>query len=270
MKCFNCDSENVTDSVFCANCGTKLTSPADLCPQCRSPLPPDVNFCYICGTRIPDKNTANVAFYGQPVPMSGMKKKHKIWIGALTVLLIVVITAFTTAKLAGRPGDDNQDGETSHDASTKIPENTSSATKYTDKETTAFVITDENLIGLWSTEGPAGELVDPDTGYATGSIYNGTWYLFRDDGTYRYVIIGSGDFISGGVVCEGYYSVSSGKIYLTDVKESWYPDPAKPGQEAAYKGKKGDDQTLYYRFTDGVDTLNIDELNYFHRVAGYN
>lgn len=121
-----------------------------------------------------------------------MKKKHVIWIGTLAVLLIVVITAFAAAK-------------------------------------NAFVITDENLIGLWSTEGPSGELMDPDTGYATGNIYNGTWYLFRDNGTYRFVNVSSGNVISGIVECKGNYSASDGKIDLTHVKANWYPDPAKPG-----------------------------------------
>jgi len=51
--------------------------------------------------------------------MSGMKKKHKIWIGALTVLLIIAITAFTTVKLTGWQGDDHQDGETTHGTSAK-------------------------------------------------------------------------------------------------------------------------------------------------------
>ena len=268
MNCFKCGSENPAGNVFCTNCGTKLTVPADLCPQCRSPLLAHARFCQICGKSLPDKNAVNVISNSKPVPRPKTKKLRNVWIGILTVLLVVVIIVFITAKLAGQWGNGDQIGESSHDASTKIPENTSRATKNTDKETTAFVITDENLIGLWSTEGPAGELVDPDTGSTTGSIYNGTWYLFRDDGTYRYVIISSGDFISGGLVCEGYYSVSSGKIYLTDVKASWYPDPAKSGQEAAYKGKKNDDQTLYYRFIDGIDTLNIDELEYFHRVVG--
>ena len=236
MKCLNCDSENATDNVFCTKCGAQLSSPAGFCPQCRSPLPPDVKFCHICGTKIPDKSTVNMDFDDQPVPLSRMKKKHRIWIGVLAVLLIVVIAALTTFKKGINP----------------------------------FVITDKNLIGLWSTEGPSGELVDPDTGYATGSVYNGTWYLFRSDGTYRFVNIGSGNVISGIVECNGNYSVSDGKIYLTHVKESWYPNPARPEQKAAYKGKKVDDQTLIYRYIDGVDTLNVDEHNYFHRVAVYN
>ncbi len=275
MKCYRCGCDNPDNGIFCAHCGIRLTAPAELCPQCQSPLRPGSRFCQICGTSLTDKSPANSGADVQPVCRPETKKKRKIWIVALAFLLVIVVTAFVTVQLAAWPDKDNQDNVTSQRASTSAPGSSTHGSsipdhtrdKTTEKETPAFVVVDENLIGLWSTEGPSGQLVDPDTGYATGSSYNGSWYLFRRDGTYHYVIIGSGNIISGGVVCEGKYAVGNGKIYLTDVKESWYPDPAVSGQEAAYRDKPGDDHTIYYQFIDGVDTLKIGELDYYYRVA---
>jgi hypothetical protein len=129
-------------------------------------------------------------------------------------------------------------------------------------------VSNTGLIGLWSTEGPSGELVDPATGFSTGDIYSGEWYLFRDDGTYRYVIVGSGSILSGGVVSEGKYEVRNGELLMTHIRESWYPDPGVPGQKDAYKNKKVRDETRAYRFEDDNKTLVIDETSYFTKVAG--
>jgi len=187
VKCFNCDSENVADSIFCAICGTKLTSTVDSCPQCRSPLPLNATFCHICGTRIPDKNTANVAFYGQPVPVSGMKKKHRIWIDALAGLLIIVITALITANLAGRPVDDNQGGETSHDASTWTITPTTARPTTQDSGNTDVLSSDVEYIDVDTIEGSlpgTGNFVNPwsDKGMirtenVEGMRYLAEWYL---------------------------------------------------------------------------------------------
>lgn len=125
-------------------------------------------------------------------------------------------------------------------------------------ENPANAILDEDLIGLWSSQGPSGEMVDPATGYSTGSIYNGEWYLFRKDGTFRYVIASSGQIVSGVVVQEGKFTSSKGEILLTDVKESCYPDPSRKGQGEAYKNKSVEDIALQYRYEDNGDTLVID------------
>lgn len=125
---------------------------------------------------------------------------------------------------------------------------------------------DAGLIALWSSQGPTGVLVDPVTGYATGSISNGEWYLFRKDGTFRYVIISSGQILSGGVVWDGKFVSGDGKIILTDIKESWYPDPSRKGQKAAYKNLSVKDTTLQYQYKDKGDTLLIGTLDYYHKV----
>lgn len=124
---------------------------------------------------------------------------------------------------------------------------------------------DSSLVGLWSQDGPTGTLVDPATGYATGSVYNGEWYLFRDDGTYRYVMVGSGSIISGGVVHEGRYEVSGNQILLKARLESWYPNPTKTGQTPSYTDKPEADKTLTYELMENESKLIIDGFDSFYR-----
>ena len=128
-----------------------------------------------------------MASYGQPVPKSGMKKKHRILIGALTVLLIIAITAFTTAKLAGWPDDDHQDGETSHDASTKTITSTSARPTTQDSSNTDAPSSDVAYIDVDTIEGGlpgTGNFVNPwsDKGMirtenVEGMRYLADWYL---------------------------------------------------------------------------------------------
>jgi predicted nucleic acid-binding Zn ribbon protein len=125
---------------------------------------------------------------------------------------------------------------------------------------------DEGLLGLWSASGTSGELVDPATGLTTGSYYSGEWYLFREDGTFRYVIISSGQIISGGVVQEGKYTVTGGEILLTDIRESWYPDLSLSNQEPGYQDKKVSNETRTYEYADSGTTLILDGLDYFYWV----
>lgn len=127
------------------------------------------------------------------------------------------------------------------------------------------VTVDDGIVGTWSSEGPYGTLYDPATGGVTGSTYNGEWYLFRNDGTYRYVIMSSGTVVSGGVVREGSYSVDGDEILFYDNEESWYPDVSRSGQTPAYKDKPADDERLSYEVL-GTDTISIDGHT-FYRVS---
>jgi hypothetical protein len=136
-----------------------------------------------------------------------------------------------------------------------------------DPPTAPAAAADDGLLGLWSASGTSGTMVDPATGTATGSYYSGEWYLFREDGTFRYVIISSGQIISGGVVQEGRYTVRNGEILLTDIRESWYPDLSLSGQTPSYKDKEAADETRTYEYADGGTTLILDGLDYFYRVA---
>jgi hypothetical protein len=116
------------------------------------------------------------------------------------------------------------------------------------------------LVGTWSQGGASGTLVDPATGYATGSVYNGEWYVFRADGTFRYVIVSSGLILSGGIVHEGKYTVSGGNILLTDIRESWHPNPAATGQKATYTNLAVADETIGYTLSADGDSLTLQVL----------
>ncbi len=113
------------------------------------------------------------------------------------------------------------------------------------------------LVGTWNKDGASGSLVDPATGYATGSIYNGEWYVFRADGTFRYVIVSSGQVISGGIVWEGTYSVSGGTIRLTGIREAWHPNPAATGQKAAYSNLAMPDTSFTYTMSADGGILSL-------------
>ena len=116
------------------------------------------------------------------------------------------------------------------------------------------------LVGTWSQYGPSGTIVDPATGYATGSVYNGEWYVFRADGTFRYVIVSSGVVLSGGVVQEGKYTVSGGNILMTDILSSWYPNPAATGQKASYTNQPVADATIAYALSADGNSLTLQVL----------
>lgn len=123
----------------------------------------------------------------------------------------------------------------------------------------------DDIVGSWSSEGPYGTLYDPATGAATGSTYNGEWYVFRSDGTYRYVIMSSGIAISGGVVRDGKYRLDGSDILLYDNAESWYPDLSRSDQKPSYKNKPADDESHSY-YAQDPDTISIDGTS-FYRIG---
>lgn len=122
------------------------------------------------------------------------------------------------------------------------------------------------LVGQWSKDGASGTIVDPATGFATGSVYNGEWYVFREDGTFRYVLVSSGQIVSGGIVWEGRYAVADGAIHLTDTLEAWYPNVAVSGQAAPYTNMKLANQTLAYELTDNGTRLDLGGTEIFYKV----
>jgi hypothetical protein len=160
---------------------------------------------------------------------------------------------------------------------------------------------DERLVGLWSSEGPyentvepsTGMMVDPLTGMIITDPYNGRWYLFRDsyphnylsqnlvyngqwysfkvDGTFRNVAIESGPKIRGVSVTEGKFNIQNGIIFFTDCKESWYPNPEDPSKKPGYKDKPVDYEQKSYHFEVAGDTELLalsmqDYFNYFYRA----
>lgn len=124
---------------------------------------------------------------------------------------------------------------------------------------------EQTLVGSWSSEGPSGTLFDPATGFVTGSYYSLEGYLFRSDGTYRYIIMGSGTIISGAAVNNGKFRVEGDNLILTERTEDWYPDPSSPGNKESYKNRPTTDEMHTIEFiTD--DELKIDGTSYLYRI----
>lgn len=235
MYCSNCGKELPSSSAFCSKCGTNQTSS----PTPSYPPPP----------------------VAQSAPIYAAKQSNKTWTLALFIVLSAAVLCIGGFILFDRLTSNHSDGIPS-DTVTAAAVNTGSGAA----SETMNAISDKSIIGMWSTEGPSGELVDPATGLTSGSIFNGEWYIFRDDGTFRYVIVSSGQVLSGGVVWEGIFSVCNGEIRLTNIKESWYPNPAATGQKKSYENKKTDDVTLQYQYGDDKNMLIIDDSDYFTRV----
>lgn len=99
-----------------------------------------------------------------------------------------------------------------------------------------------SLPGNWGTVGNLGDLVNPSTGAFLQSVYTGEWYTFNADGTYRYAIAGSGQFITGIVICNGKYDVSGSTVRLHQKTESWFPMPRDATRKPMYKDRSMPDE----------------------------
>ena len=74
------------------------------------------------------------------------------------------------------------------------------------------------------------------------------------------VLVGSGFIISGTAINEGKITAVSGELKLTDVKESWYPNPTKKGQKEAFKDKSISSSVYSYEFEENGNKLRIHDL----------
>ena len=130
---------------------------------------------------------------------------------------------------------------------------------------------ESSLVGTWATSSSLGELVDRGSGTSIQSAYTGQAYRFRQDGTYWYLIVGSGTLSSGAAVQEGDYKVNGSLLTLRSKTESWTPNPNKPGQPAAYRNKQIIEVTRYELDLTDPNTLHLTEVPYgtrstFHRT----
>ena len=118
----------------------------------------------------------------------------------------------------------------------------------------------QSIVGQWATSSSFGDVVSP-TGAYVRSAYSGEAYRFRKDGTYFYVIVGSGTLISGTAVVQGTYKVEGQRLILTEKTEDWTPNPNMAHQRPAYRNKPMGDKVLEYAFSFvGPDTLKLRDL----------
>ncbi len=101
-------------------------------------------------------------------------------------------------------------------------------------------------------------LVDRATGLPAGSTYSGEWYLFRSDGTFSFLMMGSGNFISGSITQAGKYNYKNGTIELHNIVENWFPALNDPSRRPAYSGKNIGNVYLQYIQNENGEIVIVD------------
>jgi hypothetical protein len=129
----------------------------------------------------------------------------------------------------------------------------------------------EKLIGTWASSDSFGDVVDQGSGAYVRSAYTGEAYHFAENGTYWYLIVGSGTVSSGAALQKGRYKLKGNVVTLTSKTESWTPNPNKSGQKPAYKNKPVDEVNKFQFKFAGNNTLHLTQLPYnthstFHRT----
>lgn len=106
------------------------------------------------------------------------------------------------------------------------------------------------LTGFWAQGISSYDMVDRVTGFPVKAGWDGQWYMFRNDGTFRYVIGGCGPIICGIIVQEGRYSATADTLTLSGILETFTPSPDDPGRRTGYKNKPMNDVVLTYTLTE--------------------
>ena len=79
------------------------------------------------------------------------------------------------------------------------------------------------IVGKWSTLSWYGNYVDPGSGAFQSDASSGEWWEFRADGTFEFVMIAHGSFISGGIIHSGAWRLEGNQLVLTVKREVWRP-----------------------------------------------
>jgi len=121
----------------------------------------------------------------------------------------------------------------------------------------------EALLGNWGTSAVYGSVLEQGTGeYQRVSGY-GTSYSFRPDGTFTYLMVGSGTVVSGAVTYRGTFKTRGNQLILHVTASAWTPMPGHEGQRAAWDWKPQDRiETHTWSITrrdDGQEQLTVDD-----------
>jgi hypothetical protein len=79
------------------------------------------------------------------------------------------------------------------------------------------------IVGKWSTLSWYGNYVDPSSGAFQSDASSGEWWEFRADGTWEYIMIAYGSFISGGIIHSGAWRLEGNQLVLAVRREVWRP-----------------------------------------------
>jgi hypothetical protein len=118
-----------------------------------------------------------------------------------------------------------------------------------------------SVIGNWSTSNVYGDIVNRSTGAFLMSNYNGEWYNFKADGSYRYTHAASGQFIAGVVITEGTYEARGETVLLHQKTESWYPFHNDPSHKPTFKDKPTPEETTLHLEFKGPAELRVWDKN---------
>lgn len=117
------------------------------------------------------------------------------------------------------------------------------------------------LVGMWSSSGNFGDMFDPASGLWVGEAYQGKWYEFRADGTFRMVEVASNPLASGAIIQVGKYRIEGTDLLLYDSSHSWYPDTS-PDNQPAYTDHLDKDERLSLVFTGSAEIV-LGFFNYY-------
>jgi hypothetical protein len=120
----------------------------------------------------------------------------------------------------------------------------------------------EALLGDWGTNAVYGSVRSKQTGeYLRVSGY-GTSYSFRADGTFTYLMVGSGTVVSGAATKRGTFETRGNQLILHVTASAWTPSTAQPGQRPAWDWKPQDRTESHVwsitRRDDGREQLTVD------------
>jgi hypothetical protein len=115
-----------------------------------------------------------------------------------------------------------------------------------------------SLVGKWSTTSYFGDLVDRQGSFVAGA-YSGQWYEFLADGSYKYNMFASGNFISGLLSGRGRYEVRGGQLVLHQKETDWTPLPRSAKAYPANKNKPEPKEIVLILKVNGSDEINLHE-----------
>ncbi len=121
------------------------------------------------------------------------------------------------------------------------------------------------LLGSWSSEGPNVDYFDA-AGNLAISGFSGEYYQFYADGSFKYLLGGSGPNISGIIFWQGGYVVDENIITLSNIRESWYPSADNRSGMKPYSDKVCNDEQLIFGWSNDGNLIIAEDETSFEKI----